>query len=120
MSATSEWTEVGHLCPAAYDEPQERSQDTGGQRVEAHTCNRVEGHHGPHHCELCGKNWLARVGVKEQPEADRDQVQQARQDAVEGGIGFVMIVYEVTGDDGMFMHTRVDPERVVVSQKGGD
>jgi hypothetical protein len=113
------WVEEGRLCPAAYDEPKVGGEESLGQQVEAHACDRTEGHEGLHHCELCGKNWLARVGVKERSGEDRDQVAQARQDAVKGRVGFVMISYEVVEDDQHFVYQRIDPDRVVVSQKGG-
>ena len=34
--------------------------------VEAHTCDLVGLHGGPHHCADCGSYWLVRVGVVDQ------------------------------------------------------
>ena len=92
------------LCPAAYDEPQ------AGDRVEAHNCGKALGHDGVHTCDLCGTTWTARAGVRELAPQNQEQVQTARQDAVNGGVGIVLINHV----GGKLVYRRLDPDQVVL------
>lgn len=31
---------------------------TPAQRAKTHTCNRTQGHEPPHHCPVCGADWI--------------------------------------------------------------
>jgi hypothetical protein len=107
------------LCPAAYDEPRrpaERGGDGGGG-VESHNCSLDTGHEGLHHCDGCGRSWLARVGVADVAVSAREQVDAARQDARAGGNGFVGIV---RGRGGRLEYERIAPERVMVKAENND
>lgn len=104
------------LCVATYDEPQRKD------RADTHTCNLVDGHTGPHYCDLCGSWWAARVGVvpDPHPRRDRDQIALARMDASLLGTGWLMVTRdEGEGEgEGAYSYRRIDPVRVNVGSGG--